>query len=126
VLGDKMVSATLPATDLKRAKDFYTKKLGLKASMEDPGGFMIEAGKGTGLYIYKRGPTKADQTAASFAVSNIEAEVKELTGKGIKFEEYDMPDMGLKTVNGIATMGKTKGAWFKDSEGNILALTQMG
>ena len=41
------------------------------------------------------------------------------------FEEYDIPSMGLKTVNGIAEMGEMKGAWFKDSEGNILAVSNM-
>jgi hypothetical protein len=50
----------------------------------------------------------------------VEAEVQDLRRHGVKFEEYDMP--GLKTVNGIATMGKLHAAWFKDSEGNILAV----
>jgi len=40
----------------------------------------------------------------------------------VKFEEYDTP--GMKTVNGIATAGGAKAAWFKDSEGNTLALVQ--
>jgi hypothetical protein len=40
----------------------------------------------------------------------------------VVFEEYDLP--GLKTVNGIASFGELQGAWFKDSEGNILGLTQ--
>src|SRR4030042_6464719 len=96
------VHPTLPAVDLKRARKFYEDKLGLKVIMEDPSpGIMLQAGKGTMLYIYQRAPTKADHTVASFAVDDIEAEVKELKAKGIKFEEYDMP--GLKTVNSIAT-----------------------
>jgi hypothetical protein len=86
---------------------------------------MFGAGEGTMLYVYQRGPTKADQTVASFKVENIEAHVKELRAKGVKFEEYDIPAMGIKTVGGIAAMGKTKSAWFKDTEGNILALDQM-
>ena len=126
MLGKAMVAPTLPAVDLKRARKFYEEKLGLKVVMEDPSpGIMIQAGKGTMLYVYQRGPTKADHTVASFAVDNIEAEVKELKQKGVKFEEYDIPSMGLKTVNGIAAMGKMKSAWFKDTEGNILSVTQM-
>jgi len=126
MLGKAMVAPTLPAVDLKRARKFYEEKLGLKVVMEDPSpGIMIQAGKGTMLYVYQRGPTKADHTVASFAVDNIEAEVKERKQKGVKFEEYDIPSMGLKTVNGIAAMGKMKSAWFKDTEGNILSVTQM-
>ena len=51
----------------------------------------------------------------------MEGTVRELRDKGVTFEEYDFP--GLKTVNGIATMGELKTAWFRDSEGNILALS---
>jgi predicted enzyme related to lactoylglutathione lyase len=126
MLTNSMVAPSLPAVDVKRARKFYEEKLGLKVVMEDPSpGIMFQAGAGTMLYVYQRAATKADHTVASFKVDNIEAEVKELKSKGVKFEEYDMPKMGIKTVNGIATMGTMKGAWFKDSEGNILALTQM-
>jgi predicted enzyme related to lactoylglutathione lyase len=119
------VTATLPATDIKRAKQFYTEKLGLKVEMEDPSpAVMFKAGKNTMLYVYQRGSaTKAEHTAAAFRVDNIEKVMQELKAKGLMFEEYDMP--GLKTVNGIFTMGKVKGAWFKDTEGNILGLTEM-
>ncbi|TSC71764.1 MAG: glyoxalase/Bleomycin resistance protein/Dioxygenase superfamily [Parcubacteria group bacterium Gr01-1014_38] len=49
-------------------------------------------------------------------------EVADLRSRGVQFEEYDFP--GLKTVNGIATRGREKSAWFKDTEGNILGLSQ--
>ena len=48
--------------------------------------------------------------------------MKILKDKGVVFEEYDVPN--LKTVDGIATLGTVKGAWFKDTEGNIIALSQ--
>ena len=48
--------------------------------------------------------------------------VRELKARGVVFEEYDMP--GIKTVNSIATGGGAQTAWFKDSEGNILAISQ--
>jgi hypothetical protein len=66
------------------------------------------------------GTSKASQ--AFWQVDSVEAEVAELRARGVAFEEYDMP--GIKTVNGIATAGGTKAAWFKDSEGNIMALIQ--
>ena len=126
MLANAMVAPTLPAVDLKRARKFYEEKLGLKVVKEDPSpGLMLQCGRGTMLYIYQRGATKADHTVASFAVDDVEAEVKELKRKGVKFEEYDIPSMGIKTVNGIATAGGFKEAWFKDSEGNILAISQM-
>lgn len=126
MLANAPVSATLPVVDIKRAREFYEKKLGLKVVMEDPSpGIMLQAGGNTMIYIYQRGATKADHTVAGFAVENVEAEVKELRAKGIKFEEYNIPSMGLKTVNGIATMDGTKAAWFKDTEGNILSINKM-
>jgi hypothetical protein len=79
------------------------------------------AGGGTEVFVYKSaGAGTSQATYASFEIEDVEAEVEELRGKGVQFEEYDMP--GLKTVNGIATMANEKAAWFKDSEGNILAV----
>ena len=68
---------------------------------------------------------RSAHTAASFNVEDIEAEVRELKSKGVKFEEYNIPSMHLKTVNSIATLDKIKSAWFKDTEGNILSITQL-
>ena len=56
----------------------------------------------------------------SFQAKDIVADVKALKQRGVVFEEYDMP--GLKTVDSIASLGSLRGAWFKDSEGNILAI----
>ncbi len=126
MLANAAVCATLPVVDLKRAKKFYEDKLGLKLIWEDPSpGAYYQAGMGTALYIYQRAATKADHTVASFMVDNIEAEVKELRSKGIKFEEYNIPSMKLNTVNGIAEMDGMKSAWFKDTEGNILNIGEM-
>lgn len=127
MLTNSTVTTTVVATDLERAKDFYENKLGLKAdpSMNDENGVLYQAGNGTSLYVYKRtNPPVADHTLASFKVANLEAEINELSQKGISFEHYDMP--GLKTdERGIAVMGPVKSAWFKDPDGNILALLQM-
>jgi catechol 2,3-dioxygenase-like lactoylglutathione lyase family enzyme len=126
MLSNAVVHATLPATDLKRARKFYEEKLGLKFVKEDPSpAITLEAGKGTLIYVYQRGATKADHTVANFIVDNVEAEVKALKAKGVKFEDYDIPSMGIKTVNSIAVMKDFKGAWFKDTEGNILGISNM-
>lgn len=124
MLANAAVHPTLPVVDLDRARKFYEEKLGLKVVRTDPSpGAMLQAGGGTMLYIFQRGATRADHTAASFIVDDVEATVRGLKAKGVVFEEYDMP--GLKTVNSIFTKGEMKGAWFKDTEGNILAVSNL-
>ena len=95
----------IPASNIARARTFYEEKVGLVPREEIAGG---------------AGTSKASQ--AFWQVKDVEAEVAELKARGVTFEEYDMP--GLKTVNGIATMGTSKAAWFKDTEGNIMAIIQ--
>ncbi len=125
MITDAPISPTIPVTDLQRAREFYEKKLGFAVVKELPKGITFKAGKNTTFYIYKRGPSKADHTLASFTVEDVEATVDELTQKGIVFEHYDFP--GLKTnAKGIAVSEEEgeKGAWFKDPDGNILAVSQ--
>ena len=84
-------------------------------------GAIYDLGGGTGFLLY---PTpsagQAPNTLMSFASSDVKADVKALRQRGVVFEEYDFP--GLKTLDGVARIGERDGAWFKDSEGNILAL----
>jgi predicted enzyme related to lactoylglutathione lyase len=113
----------IPARDVARARAFYEEKVGLVPRGEIAGGVIYECGGGSRVFLYptpNAGTSKASQ--AYWQVANVEAEVAELKAGGVVFEEYNMP--GLKTVNGIATAGGTKAAWFKDSEGNILAIVQ--
>jgi predicted enzyme related to lactoylglutathione lyase len=115
--------AYIPAKDVGRARKFYEEKVGLKPKQELAGGVVYEFGKGTGCFLYptaNAGTSKASQ--AFWQVDDVEREVADLKTRGVRFEEYDVP--GMKTLNGIATGGGAKAAWFKDSEGNILALIQ--
>src|SRR2546427_11640105 len=115
-------AATLPAQDLERAKAFYRDKLGLSPTMEDSAlGLMYELAAGTGFGVFpSSGKPSGTHTQMAIEVEDVEGTVKDLQAKGVKFEEYDTPM--LKTVNGVADMGGTKGAWFKDSEGNLIAV----
>lgn len=126
VLTNSPIRPTIPVVDLNRAKRFYETTLGLKPVPENnettSGIAVFECGNSTLIELYQRGPSKADHTVATFEVSNIEEEVDMLRGKGVNFEEYNMPE--IKTQNGIATQGSVKAAWFKDSEGNILCIHQ--
>jgi predicted enzyme related to lactoylglutathione lyase len=111
----------LPAEDLVRAREFYSEKIGFEFKDLGPG-IMGMAGDGTGVFIYERARTKAEHTVALFVVPDLVEAVEELRSRGVVFEEY--PELG--TVDGIATMPDgSKGAWFVDSEGNILNLVQM-
>ena len=113
----------IPVADLARARKFYEQTLGFKPKQEENGGVVYEFGKHTACFMYptpNAGTSKASQ--AFWEVEDVEREVAELKSRGVKFEEYDMP--GMKTTGGIATAGGAKAAWFKDSEGNTLAVVQ--
>jgi len=115
--------AYLPAKDVNRARQFYEQKLGFKPKRETAGGVVYEFAGTTACFLYptpNAGTSRASQ--AFWQVEDVEREVAELKGKGVVFEEYDMP--GLKTENSIAIGGGAKAAWFKDTEGNILAIVQ--
>ena len=84
---------------------------------------IYECGNGSWVFMYpSAGAGTSKASTAFWAVGDVVAEVAGLRAKGVVFEEYDMP--GIKTVNGIASGGGAKTAWFKDSEGNILAISQ--
>jgi catechol 2,3-dioxygenase-like lactoylglutathione lyase family enzyme len=116
--------AVLPAANIERARKFYADKLGLTPDrVEVDGSLFYQCKESTFLVYQTQYAGTAKNTAIGFRTDNIDREMKELRSRGVVFEEYDMP--GLKTVNGVATMGSIKAAWFKDSEGNILAVNQM-
>jgi predicted enzyme related to lactoylglutathione lyase len=114
------VYTTLPTTDFGRARAFYKDKLGLTPT--EPEGDIFEVGKGTGFVLSSMGFKPGGHTQMSFAVDDLTAVVKQLKSKGVVFEEYDVP--GLKTVNSIAERPDFRGAWFKDSEGNMIGVGQ--
>jgi predicted enzyme related to lactoylglutathione lyase len=115
--------AYLPVKDLARARAFYEQKLGFKPQRELDGGVVYEFAAGTACFMYPTPNAGTSQASQAFwQVEDVEREVAELRAKGVVFEEYDMP--GLKTKDGIANAGSSKAAWFKDPEGNILALVQ--
>ncbi len=125
MLANALVCATLPTTDLDRAKRFYGDMLGLpEADFGVEGGVLYTAGAGTMFRVYERPPSTAEHTVAVFLVE-LEQEMAELRDRGVSFEEYDLP--GLKTENGIYSDEQSgfKGSWVKDPDGNIVGLTQI-
>ena len=124
MLRNSIAHATVSVTDLARARSFYEGKLGFTPKGEIVEGHVVyEAGEGSMFVVYERNdPPKAENTAMGYEVTDVVATVKWLKEKGVVFEEYDFP--GLKTVDGIADVGGNKGAWFKDPDGNILAVSE--
>jgi predicted enzyme related to lactoylglutathione lyase len=118
------VAGMIPAADVERATRFYTETLGLEIDPEGAEGatVLLSAG-GTRLVIYPAPSAgQAAHTLVSWAVPDIHSEAAALIAKGVKFEEYDMPDIGIKTVDGVAALPIGSAAWFKDSEGNVIGL----
>ena len=122
--------AYIPARDIARARKFYEGKLGLKPlEQQIDGGVAYEFSDNTAAFLYDAGDS-AGTTQASQAVwkvKDLEKEVEQLRSKGVKMEEYDSDEIGgLVMKDGIASGGGMKAAWFKDSEGNIMALIEDG
>jgi catechol 2,3-dioxygenase-like lactoylglutathione lyase family enzyme len=131
VLKSAGVATRLPTQDLQRARKFYSEKLGLEPTDERPGGLLYRCAQGEFALFGSAGASPGTFTQMGFEVDDIEAAVAALKERGVVFEEVDLP--GLKTVDGIADIdgnypvkGATgeRGAWFRDSEGNMLGLAQ--
>jgi catechol 2,3-dioxygenase-like lactoylglutathione lyase family enzyme len=123
MLKDHALLPALPASDLERAIRFYDEKLGLRPITVEPGLVHYKCGNARFVVFPTPYAGTAQHTLAGWEVGDVERDVRELQGRGITFEEYDEP--GFKTVRGIATVGGELAAWFKDSEGNLLSITQL-
>jgi catechol 2,3-dioxygenase-like lactoylglutathione lyase family enzyme len=123
MLDDALVEATVPVARLSRAREFYEGVLGLS-----PGGshrpdvdVFYVLGGGTRLALIEElEPMRPPRSAAHFVVEDVDATVRELRARGVEFDEFDLPR--LKTVDGVATVGERRFAWFKDPDNNVLAI----
>ena len=119
MLANSMVVLTVAVTDLDRAKAFYRDQLALPLLDETPFAFRFGAGKGTQLSV-RRGQPNVGQTVGHFEVDDIEAAIRELTSRGVVFQDYETP----KTTNFIAQIGPARGAWFTDPDGNVFGVRE--
>jgi catechol 2,3-dioxygenase-like lactoylglutathione lyase family enzyme len=121
MLNNAPVTTMLPVKDLQRAREFYEHGLGLEpGEMRPDGKFVYRCGDARLALFPREQGTKAEHTAVSFEVPDIEAAIRELQSRGVRFEDYDFP--GLKTVNHVCVLGAEKAAWFMDTEGNCLCI----
>ena len=116
------IHATIPCRDLEAAKAWYADKLGFEPDEEEPQGAYYQVGDSRFLLYPSQFAGTNEATAASFEVEDVDATVAELKERGVVFEEYDLP--GLKTEGGIVEDAGFRGGWFKDPDGNILAVAE--
>jgi predicted enzyme related to lactoylglutathione lyase len=122
MLQDTPMYAYIPAKDIARARAFYEQKLGFRPKDVSESGVIYQCGGRTSCFLYPTPNAGTSQASQAFwQVDDIEREVEELSARGVVFEAYDIPG---QQSNGIVTEGGAKAAWFKDSEGNILAVIQ--
>jgi catechol 2,3-dioxygenase-like lactoylglutathione lyase family enzyme len=117
-----MVVATVPVTDLDRAKEFYRNTIGLTLLWETPFAVRYGCGSGSELSVFKRPPVETERTLAHFEVTDIETVVEELAAKGVEFLDYSEGPM--ITTGHVAQIGPARGAWFRDPDGNTIGLRQ--
>ena len=123
-LRDASVHTALPVSDLERAKLFFHKQLGLTPSSETESTAFYAAREGHVAIFLSTGKPSGEHTQIGWTVADIEFTVAALRSQGVVFDEYDFPD--FKTVDGIATFGTNRFAWFRDTEGNVHSLAQFG
>ena len=124
MLTDSDTYTTIPVSDLARAQKFYSETLGLAPAMVTEGGVMYRSG-GTRFFVYPSAYKASGHTQMSWVVGDIKSEVAALKGKGIEFVEFNVP--GVTTVDGISQSGPAVWtAYFRDPDGNLLGLTQIG
>jgi catechol 2,3-dioxygenase-like lactoylglutathione lyase family enzyme len=112
---------TIPVADLDRAFSFYTDVLGFEHLQTSEAGVLLRARDGR-LLLYHSSAPGPMHTLAGFEVERLEPVIETLVARGVTFDDYDFPT--LKTVDHIAWIGPERAAWFHDSEGNILSISE--
>jgi hypothetical protein len=94
---------------------------GVHAEAIRPNAVLYETTPGS-VFAISRGSvlSSGSHTQMAFTVDDIDVEVADLKARGVVFEEYEAP----RTDGGIATIGPGRAAWFKDPDGNLLAVLQ--
>ena len=123
MLNDSKAFSGFSVDNLEKAKEFYSKILGLEVTENKMGVLELHVSGGNNILIYpKPNHVPATFTILNFPVENIEKSVEDLVDAGVRFEQYDGE---LKTDSkGIFRGGGPLIAWFKDPAGNILSVLE--
>lgn len=120
----KELHTVLPAADLMRARTFYHDKLGMDPDEEREGTMVYHPFPGGTFEIYETANAgTAQNTQMGWVTDDLDGEMSVMRSHGVVFEEYDFP--GMKTVDGVLDDGTMRAAWFRDSEGNFICVSQM-
>ena len=124
-LATSAVTTMLPVTDIGRAKEFYSDRLGLPfEGTNAEGSLLYRLGGGTMLMLLPRETgSQNPNTALTWEVPDVKAQIAELEGKGVVFEDYDLP--GLQTQDHIAELDGERAAWFTDPDRNVLCIHEV-
>jgi len=124
------VVTKLPAQDLERARRFYSEQLGLEPVEERVGGLRYVCGA-TEFHVFaSAGAPSGASTQMGFEVEDLEATLQELRARGVKTEHYDIPGFEIRgdvvvAPDNYPSKGRSElGAFFYDSEGNLIGVSQ--
>ncbi len=120
MLADRKALATVPVKSLAKARPFYERTLGLQPiGTSEPGVQNYRAGDST-IVVYESAFAGTNQaTAVTWPLGDdLEPVVRDLKAKGVAFEHYDLP--GITLQGDVHVAGRTRVAWFKDPDGNII------
>jgi catechol 2,3-dioxygenase-like lactoylglutathione lyase family enzyme len=126
-LSEHRVGATIAVADMEKARGFYEGTLGLSPGpMNEEAGVVYECGDGTSLLVYHSPDHagKATATLATWEVPDLDATADELAAKGVRFERYEGFEADERGIHAAGPNGRV--AWFKDPEGNTIAVGQFG
>ncbi len=118
----------LPAQDLDRARLFYRDRLGLEPVEERNGGLRYVCGETEFHLFLSSGTASGTATQLGFEVANIDDVVADLRARGLEFESFDIAGFEVEddiviVPNNYPSKGNgERGAFFRDSEGNLLAI----
>ena len=123
MLSDATFICPIPVSDIERARRFYTATLGLQFVAESEAGVLLAVSGDSRVLLFRSSGAQPTHTIAGWEVdSPLEQVIERLTAAGVTFEDYDLP--GLRTQDHIAWIGPERAAWFRDSEGNVLAISE--
>ena len=123
-LRDYRVETAIAVSDLDRARHFYEDQLELGTAETEQGGMRYTCGDGTRIFVYaSEHAGRSSATVAGWMVDDLDRLMTELRSRGVLFEHYDQP--GIKTdEHGVFGTGTFRAAWFRDPDGNTMAVTQ--
>lgn len=120
-LGSGEAVATIRVRDMREARKFYEDVLGLKPVEGSGGEPVAYAGARSRIFVYASPlASQTPPTSATWVCDDVDAIVGALRARGVRFEHYDMP--GVDREGDVHIAGRTRAAWFRDPDGNVLAI----